>query len=110
MEENKPKLDIQISPDIAKGVYSNFVLISHSPSEFILDFASILPGNPKAQVQSRLIMTPEHAKRLLMALQDNMVKYEDHFGLIDLGKGQQPQGHGTFNFGDFHDFDPNKKS
>lgn len=100
--EDKKQLDLQISSEVAKGTYSNFALITHSRSEFVLDFASMLPGTPKPQVQSRVIMTPEHAKRLLMALQDNMVKYEDRFGLIDISGGQAQPGRGTFNFGDFH--------
>jgi len=102
MEEEK-KMSLQINAEVAKGAYSNFALITHSRSEFVLDFAAMLPGNQGPQVQSRIIMSPEHAKRLLMALQDNMVKYEDRFGLIDISAGQQPQGgKGTFNFGDFH--------
>ena len=75
---------MDLKPEVASGVYSNFVLISHSPSDFILDFARILPGMPKPEVASRIIMAPEHAKRLLMALQENIFKYEQEFGKIQL--------------------------
>lgn len=75
-------LKLDISPDVAKGTYSNLAIISHSPSEIILDFAQMLPGNPNAQVRSRVIMNPIHAKRLLSALADNIKKYEQNFGTI----------------------------
>lgn len=71
-----------MSEDVAEGKYSNLAIISHSTSEFILDFASILPGLQKAMVKSRIILTPEHAKRLLLSLQDNIAKYEANFGTI----------------------------
>lgn len=85
MEDNSldPGLNIELNDDIAQGVYSNLAIISHSPSEFVLDFIRIMPGMPKAQVKSRIILTAEHAKRLLMALQDNIIKYEQHFGEIE---------------------------
>jgi len=70
------QLQIDLSPEIAKGVYTNFQIISHSSSEFVLDFATLLPGVPKATVTSRVIIAPEHALRLLAALQDNVVRYE----------------------------------
>ncbi|MBQ0080150.1 MAG: DUF3467 domain-containing protein [Alistipes sp.] len=81
MEEVKP-LDINLSEDVAEGNYSNLAIISHSTSEFILDFAAMLPGLQKAMVKSRIILTPEHAKRLLLSLQDNIAKYEANFGAI----------------------------
>ena len=65
-------IDVELNADVAQGHYSNLAIISHSTSEFILDFAAMLPGLPKAQVKSRIILTPEHAKRLLMSLQENM--------------------------------------
>ena len=92
------QLGLDISKEVAQGSYSNLAIITHSHSEFILDFARMLPGFPKAEIFSRVIMTPEHAKRLLNALQDNVVKYESSFGIIDLDN--QPKG-GTINFGDF---------
>lgn len=85
MAENK--LEFEIDPAIAKGNYSNFVIIAHSPSEVILDFASMLPGMPKAMVNSRVILTPEHAKRLLISLQENLRNYENNFGPITINQG-----------------------
>lgn len=82
-EQNVPQqLDIELSEDVAGGVYSNLAMIVHSQSEFVLDFIQLLPGVPKAKVRSRIIVTPEHAKRLLQALKDNLEKYEDNFGKI----------------------------
>ena len=84
--ENNPQQAIQldISPETARGVYSNLALIAHSHSDFILDFAHALPGMPKPAVGARVIMAPEHAKRLLHALADNIAKYERAFGEIQL--------------------------
>ncbi len=84
------QLQIELRPEIAAGIYSNFVLIAHSNTEFVLDFASMLPGLPKVQVGSRVIMAPEHAKRLLAALQENIVNYEREFGKIEI-PNQQPR-------------------
>ena len=78
------KIDIEIKPEVAQGRYANLAIITHSSSEFILDFAQNMPGMPKMQVASRIIMTPEHAKRLLGALNDNIRKYESQFGEIKL--------------------------
>ena len=83
MEPTK-KIDIEIKPEVAQGRYANLAIITHSSSEFILDFAQNMPGLPKMQVASRIIMTPEHAKRLLGALTDNIRKYESQFGEIRL--------------------------
>lgn len=99
MENNENKLDIEIPHEIAKGTYSNLAIITHSHSEFIIDFATMLPGLPKAAVSNRLIMTPEHAKRLLMALQDNIQKYESQFAPISFGRGNG--GGETFPMGGF---------
>ena len=81
-DNKKQNLNIDITPDVAQGVYSNLAIISHSPSEMILDFAQMLPGSTNANVRSRIIMAPSHAKRLLSALRDNIDKYEDQFGTI----------------------------
>lgn len=92
MENNKPQqpdLNIELNDDVAQGIYSNLVIISHSSSEFVLDFVRIMPGMPKAQVKSRNILTAEHAKRLLMALQDNVEKYEQQFGEIRIPEMEQ---------------------
>ena len=78
------KIDIEIKPEVAQGRYANLAIITHSSSEFILDFAQNMPGLPKMQVTSRVIMTPEHAKRLLGALSENIRKYESQFGEIRL--------------------------
>jgi hypothetical protein len=67
---------------MAEGVYSNLAMIAHSNSEFVIDFIRLMPGVPKAKVKARVIITPEHAKRLLVALKDNIRKYEDTFGAI----------------------------
>ncbi len=79
-----PPVQIEIGEKESEGVYSNFVLIAHSPSEFIIDFARILPGLPKAKVFARIVMTPQHAQLLHNALADNIKKYEDRFGKIKL--------------------------
>ena len=81
---NTPQdLKLDMSSDVANGTYSNLAIISHSPSEIILDFAQMLPGTPNATVRSRVIMNPIHAKRTLAALSDNIKKYEQQFGAIE---------------------------
>ncbi len=92
MSENK--IEFEIDPQVAQGHYSNFVIIAHSPSEVILDFASVLPGMPKAKVSSRIVLTPDHAKRLLLSLQENLHNYESKFGAIKVvqGGGFSPKG------------------
>lgn len=84
-----PQVQIDLSQDMAKGVYSNFAIISHSHAEFVVDCASMLPGQPKAQVVSRIVLAPEHAKRLAMALQENVMRYEQEFGKIQMPNPQQ---------------------
>ena len=101
MDNNNPKpqpnqLAIEINPQTTKVSYSNLAIISHSRSEFVLDFATTLPGLPKAQVGDRIIMTPEHAKRLLNALAENVGRYEAQFGTISLGDAPK----GTLNLAD----------
>ncbi|MBX3101388.1 MAG: DUF3467 domain-containing protein [Bacteroidetes bacterium] len=78
------QLNIELAEDIAEGHYSNLAIISHSNAEFILDFIRILPGVPKAKVKSRIIMTPQHAKRLMLAISDNISKFENQFGEIEI--------------------------
>jgi len=75
-------IDVELNAEIAEGSYSNLVMISHSQSEFVMDFIVMLPGMPKAKVQSRIILTPEHAKGLLAALKENIDIYENNFGKI----------------------------
>ena len=91
MNENKQHgIDIELDAEVAQGHYSNLAIISHSTSEFILDFAAILPGLPKAKVKSRIILTPEHAKRLLLSLQENVARYETNVGRIEIQQHQTP--------------------
>jgi len=87
-KKNPNQISIDLKEDIAQGIYSNLAIITHSPSEFIIDFVRIMPGVPKAEVKSRIILTPEHAKRLLMALKDNIAKYEASHGPIRNAEGQ----------------------
>lgn len=75
-------VSVEVSEEVVDGIYSNFAIIAHSSTEFVVDFARIVPNMPKARVKSRIILAPEHAKRLLMALQDNVSKYEKRFGPI----------------------------
>ncbi len=77
-------LQVELSPEQAEGIYSNLVFIAHSASEVILDFARALPGLPKAKVYARVIVTPQHAKSLLQALEQNLKNYEGQFGVIKL--------------------------
>ena len=79
---NPNQINIELTEDIAEGIYSNLAMIAHSNSEFVIDFIRLMPGVPKAKVKSRIVITPEHAKRFLGALQDNIEKYEDTFGTI----------------------------
>lgn len=99
-QNEKKQLNIEISEEVAEGVYSNMAIISHSSSEFVVDFLRILPNTPKTRVKSRVILTPEHAKRLMLALQNNLQKYEEKYGTI---KGNDdPRGAVPFNFNTFN--------
>jgi len=81
--QNPPnQLNIELSEEVAEGIYSNLAIITHSHSEFALDFVKVMPGVPKAKVKARIILTPQHAKRLLKALKDNLSKYESAYGEI----------------------------
>ncbi|MDP6921519.1 MAG: DUF3467 domain-containing protein [Lutibacter sp.] len=86
MSNQKPpkegQLNIELDDKTAEGTYSNLAVINHSVSEFILDFISVMPGQPKAKVKSRIILTPQHAKRLVKALKENVHKFEQHHGEI----------------------------
>ncbi|MBR4809390.1 MAG: DUF3467 domain-containing protein [Bacteroidales bacterium] len=97
MEENK-QLQLELKPEVAKGNYSNLAIISHSHSEFVIDFATMLPGLQKPEISNRILMTPEHAKRLLNALNDNIGKYENQYGRIELPGSPKA----TFNLADFN--------
>lgn len=98
MEEqnNNNQLNIELSEDIAEGIYSNLAIITHSNTEFVMDFIRVMPGVPKAKVKSRIVLTPEHAKRLLKALEDNIEKFESVNGQIVT---QEERGGFPLNFG-----------
>ena len=95
---NEKEFKIELKPEVAKGSYSNLAIITHSHSEFIIDFATMLPGLPNPEVGNRIVMTPEHAKRLYLALQDNINKYENQHGPISLGSNEPKA---TFPMGGF---------
>lgn len=97
-QNNNGQLQIELPQDVAQGQYANFAIITHSSSDFVIDYARILPGVPKAQVKSRVILAPEHAKRLLQALQENIVRYERAYGQIKI-PNQQPRTATPFNIG-----------
>ena len=89
-DQNKKGLQLELAQEVAQGEYANFAIITHSSSDFVLDFARVLPGVQKAQVKSRVILAPEHAKRLLGALQENIMRYEKAFGPIKI-PNQEPR-------------------
>ncbi|HEV7346753.1 DUF3467 domain-containing protein [Telluribacter sp.] len=93
-QDFEQQINIELSEEMAEGVYSNLAMIAHSNSEFIVDFIRLMPGVPKAKVKARIILTPEHAKRLLLALNDNIRKYEEVHGTIQ----QTPDDGPSFNF------------
>ena len=90
MTEQKVELDIELNEEVAQGIDANLAVISHSASEFVLDFVRMMPGMPKARVKSRIILTPEHAKRLLMSLQENIARYESMVGKIEMHTPDTP--------------------
>ena len=85
----KKKLNIDLPEDLASGIYSNLAVITHSPVEFVVDFAQVMPGMGQAQVRSRIILAPHHAKRLLHALNENVQRFEKQQGPIQARKGNQ---------------------
>ena len=87
---NENRLNIELTEEVAQGVYSNLAVISHSTSEFIVDFVRMMPGIAKAPVKSRIILSPDNAKRLMKALSDNIKKYESTFGEIKIKGGNNP--------------------
>ena len=87
MTDNKNQINIELSEEVAEGIYSNLAIITHSHSEFVVDFVKLMPGVQKAKVKSRIILTPEHAKRLYKALLDNIKKYESIHGTIKESSG-----------------------
>ena len=84
--QGQNQLNVELSEEVAEGIYSNLAMIAHSSSEFVVDFIRLMPGVPKAKVKARVILTPEHAKRLQQALNDNIKKYEEVHGTIKQGQ------------------------
>ncbi len=80
--ENTNQLNIEISEEVAEGQYANLVIITHSHAEFVIDFVNVMPGMPKSKVKSRIILTPQHAKRLMHAVMENVQRYEEANGEI----------------------------
>ena len=80
---NENQINIELTEEIAGGIYSNLAIITHSQAEFVCDFVQMLPGMPKAKVKSRIVMTPQNAKRLMLALIENVQKYEQSMGVIN---------------------------
>ena len=87
-KDNQKKLNIQVDEDMADGIYSNLAVINHSPTEFIVDFVSVMPGMDKSKVKSRIVLSPHHAKRLLKALNENIQRYEKSHG--DIQEPEKP--------------------
>ena len=89
-KKKEQHINIELDEKVGSGDYANFVVITHSPAEFVMDFIRVLPGMTKSKVKSRIIMAPMHAKTLMMALKDNIKKYENKFGEIKVTKGGGP--------------------
>lgn len=97
-KEQQGQLQLELPQEVAQGEYANFAIISHSSSDFVIDFARVMPGMQKAPVKSRVILAPEHAKRLLGALQENIMRYEHEFGPIKI-PNREPRTISPFNVG-----------
>jgi len=97
MQNEENQMNIELSEEIALGIYSNLAIITHSPGEFVCDFVQLMPGMPKGKVRSRVLMTPQNAKRFMQALIENIQKYEQTFGVIeDIDiQGMPPMNFGT---------------
>ncbi len=97
-EKNNPlpqqQINIEIGEKEAEGIYSNLAIISHSPAEFIIDFTRVLPGIPKSKISARIVMTPQHTKMLLNALKENIEKFENQFGEIQIFGAPNQEGFG----------------
>ena len=95
LKQQQRRINVELGEKESEGIYSNLALISHSPSEFIIDFARVMPGVQKTKVYARVVMTPAHAKMLLSALEENIKKFEGQFGAIKIfGKGEKEKGIG----------------
>jgi len=88
--KKKHQIKIELDDNVGQGEYANFAVVTHSPAEFVMDYIRVLPGMTKSKVKSRIIMAPMHAKTLMMALKDNIKKYENKFGEIKIPKGTIP--------------------
>ena len=88
-EKKVQQINIELDEKISSGEYANFVVVTHSPAEFVMDFTRILPGVPKAKVHSRVIMAPQHAKAFLGALNENIKKFESKHGVINIPKREE---------------------
>lgn len=89
MVNRSSKINVELGEKEAEGIYANLAVITHSPSQFILDFARVLPGSPKGKVYARIVMTPQHVKLLAQALEENIRKFEDQFGDIRISGGAE---------------------
>lgn len=96
-ERKKGQINIELTEEAAQGTYANLAVITHSPAEFVIDFIRVMPGVPKAKVKSRIVVTPQHAKRLMRALAENVKKFEAQHGPIKEIKG--PEMNLPMNFG-----------
>jgi hypothetical protein len=94
-QDQQQQINIELSEEMADGTYANLAIITHSFAEFVIDFVNVMPGVPKAKVKSRVVMTPQHAKKLMRALIDNIKRYEGQNGVIK----DQEQMNMPFNFG-----------
>jgi hypothetical protein len=95
LKQQQRRINVELGEKESEGIYSNLALISHSPSEFIIDFARVMPGVQKTKVYARIVMTPAHAKMLLSALEENIKKFEGQFGVIKVfGKEEKEKGIG----------------
>ena len=101
-QQNQQQINVELGEKEAEGIYSNLALITHSPAEFVIDFTRMLPGVPKTKVYARIIMTPQHAKSLLGALNENIEKFEKQFGEIKTFGNQKNKQYG------FHNQEANK--
>lgn len=92
-KKTSPRIQLQLDESLSQGVYTNLVLINHTENEFVFDFAYLQPANPVARVRARVISSPRHTKRLLAALQKNIARYEERFGLIEVSGEDEPTVH-----------------
>lgn len=107
LDDHKQQIQIKFSDELLSGAYSNQMMVRHTGEEFVLDFFNFIPGDPQATVVARVLLSPGHAKRSLMALQENLKKFEEHFGEIKLQSQPASDGSNTTT-GHSYGFDTNK--